>query len=240
MRSISSGSAATKMIRTTFSNLATLSSSSSSSCWFCASRAEIMLSLTTPVITDRSDQEENIVNTTKTIFKNGHSCNSGSTRTQSCPFMIAKSVNMEAKTSWKSSWFAGSASLMPSSPWPTILVISMAEMYSATSVRTRTQNMLCIASTTPIAKMYNGRTAFTKRTRRRIRRSRRVRASKTTSPSDDGDVFLATSCIQKFLSHSSKAPNITMQKSSQFQAQSAETKKPNLWRLSRTEISKTK
>mmetsp|Transcript_22045 Transcript_22045/g.50372 ORF Transcript_22045/g.50372 Transcript_22045/m.50372 type:complete len:211 (-) Transcript_22045:586-1218(-) len=100
--------------------------------------------------------------------------------------------------------------------------------------------MPCIAWTMPCASMYNGRTALTSRSKRRILRSLSMRTRRKRSVSWSTRDWFSTTVIQRFRTHWSMTPATTMRASMQFQTQSSELKNDQPWRRSFTDSSNVK
>mmetsp|Transcript_12470 Transcript_12470/g.37075 ORF Transcript_12470/g.37075 Transcript_12470/m.37075 type:complete len:236 (-) Transcript_12470:443-1150(-) len=156
--------------------------------------------------------------------------------------MSTNSVNMDAGTVSNNSLVLAGISLgsFSMAPWPMTRVIRIATVYSVTKVSTRTQNMLCIASMTPRAKRYNGRTALTSRSSRKIRKSRSIRTSNKISSNWSLRCCPATIDIHRVRSHWSHTPKTTMTKSNMFHRRPSPMKNWHPCRRKRTASSNTK
>mmetsp|Transcript_17286 Transcript_17286/g.60395 ORF Transcript_17286/g.60395 Transcript_17286/m.60395 type:complete len:379 (-) Transcript_17286:459-1595(-) len=242
IRPVPAGSAAKKKSSKTRVMRAVRSPCTISSFWFWVFLADIMLSLTTPVITDSRAQEEKIVKTTKSIFMPGYLLRMGSTLRHSSPFMSTKRLNMEVGTVPKS--FRVSMGMLEGSsniaPCPITRVVNIATVYKVTSVNTSTQNMLCMASMTPRAKRYRGLTTLTRRSSRRMRNNRSIRMRSKISPNSLLRCWPRTMDIHKFNIHWSKTPNTTIRKSRQFQIAPSSVKNCIPCRRNRTKSSNKK
>mmetsp|Transcript_175383 Transcript_175383/g.562629 ORF Transcript_175383/g.562629 Transcript_175383/m.562629 type:complete len:238 (-) Transcript_175383:843-1556(-) len=182
-----------------------------------------MWSLTTPVMTLRSAHDPQMVKATNSGLVHWSRSNNGRTLCHSCPFMKANSVNMEssivANISWVSFGIASGSSRIW--PQPIILVVRIAKEYRQTNVSTSTQNMLCIARTTPMASWRSGRIALTTRTSRRMRIKRSIRANIIICPKLLRWFSPSMRLSQIFSNHWSKTPHRTMKKSIKFQYRSS-------------------
>mmetsp|Transcript_101180 Transcript_101180/g.262038 ORF Transcript_101180/g.262038 Transcript_101180/m.262038 type:complete len:276 (+) Transcript_101180:894-1721(+) len=205
-----------------------------------------MWSLTTPVITLSKAQEPQMVKATKTGFVQGNMSSKGLTLCHSCPFMNANRVNIESAMDPNISLTSSGMESGSSTSWPQpiILVVRIAREYRATNVSTSTQNMLCIALTTPMASWRRGRIALTTRTNRSILINRSMRANIIIFPRLPLLPDPTSCCVKPrhaSNTHWSKTPLRTIERSNKFQPRSSESvKKPSrLMRILNTS-SKTK
>mmetsp|Transcript_28021 Transcript_28021/g.65801 ORF Transcript_28021/g.65801 Transcript_28021/m.65801 type:complete len:263 (-) Transcript_28021:14-802(-) len=184
-----------------------------------------------------------MVNTTNMSFVQGMRFSSGATLCHSWLFMNANRVNMESAIVLNMSRVSSGMSCMElrSSPLPIARVVRIARAYSATKVKTSTQNMLCMARTTPMASMYSGRMARTTRTSRRILIRRRSRASVINLLRPPPLWLLCVMKLHALSTQSSMTPAATMVMSKMFQPPSSELVKNSQPRcLTRRTASSTK